>query len=61
MTVVDTLKQLITGASSAIQGLQRGVTAIREELDELAREERALLSQPAAPAVVEPGVGWHGG
>jgi hypothetical protein len=51
--MVDTIKQLLGGASAAIQNLRRAEGSIRERLDELARGEAALLSQPAPPGAVE--------
>jgi len=45
--MLDALKQLLGGATAAIANLKRSGAGIRERLDELAREEIALLSDPA--------------
>jgi hypothetical protein len=52
MAILDGLKQLLGGASSAIANLKRAEHGMRQQLDEFAREQGALFTAPLAPADV---------
>jgi hypothetical protein len=53
MTVLDSLRQLLGGATAAIQNVKQAEGGIRERLDALTREESDLLANPEAPTVCE--------
>lgn len=53
MAILNGLKQLLGGATTAIRNVKGAESGLRAALDALAREESFLLSTPAVPSVVE--------